>query len=234
MAGARCRNLILILGDQLDARMASLRGADPARDVVLMAEVMEEARYVRHHVKKIAFLFSAMRHFAADLETRGWRVEYRKLDDPSNAGSLCGEVGASVARLRPQRVIVAHPGEWRVLDALRTLGEDLPVPLDIVADDRFIASIGEFASWAQGRKQLRMEYFYRDMRRKTGLLMERRRPGRRRVELRQGEPQARKAGSACAAAACALRPTRSRARCSISLARASPIISAIWSRSGSR
>ena len=70
MAGARCRNLILIPGDQLDARIASLRDADPARDVVLMAEVMEEARYVRHHVKKIAFLFSAMRHFAAELRDR--------------------------------------------------------------------------------------------------------------------------------------------------------------------
>ncbi|CAN0576656.1 unnamed protein product, partial [Laminaria digitata] len=34
------------------------------------------------------------------------------------------------------------------------------------------ASHAEFDNWADGRKALRMEYFYRDMRRKTGLLME--------------------------------------------------------------
>ena len=172
MASTRRGNLILILGDQLDPAISSLREGDPAHDVVLIAEVMEEARYVRHHVKKIAFLFSAMRHFAAELETLGWRVEYRRLDDPANTGSLAGELASAIARLRPQRAIVTHPGEWRVLDAILGLREETPVPVDILEDERFIASGSEFAAWAQGRKQLRMEYFYRQMRRKTGLLME--------------------------------------------------------------
>ena len=39
-------------------------------------------------------------------------------------------------------------------------------------DDRFIASHAEFEAWADGRKALRMEYFYREMRRKTGLVMD--------------------------------------------------------------
>ncbi|MBX9757487.1 MAG: cryptochrome/photolyase family protein [Beijerinckiaceae bacterium] len=172
MPNARCRHLILILGDQLDLQIACLRAGDPARDVVLMAEVMEEASYVRHHVKKIAFVFSAMRHFAAELEARGWRVEYRKLDDPANAGSLAGQAREAAERLRPQRIVVTHPGEWRVLEAMRGLEAKAGLALDILPDDRFIASIEEFADWAQGRKQFRMEYFYRDMRRKTRLLMD--------------------------------------------------------------
>jgi deoxyribodipyrimidine photolyase-related protein len=42
----------------------------------------------------------------------------------------------------------------------------------MLEDDRFLASHAEFEAWAEGRKQLRMEWFYREMRRKTGLLME--------------------------------------------------------------
>ena len=63
--------LRLILADQLSPSIASLRGADKTRDVILLCEVMEEASYVPHHPKKIAFLFSAMRHFAEALQQAG-------------------------------------------------------------------------------------------------------------------------------------------------------------------
>ena len=74
------RNLILILGDQLSLDISSLAGADPERDRILMAEVREEATYVKHHKKKIAFLFSAMRHHAKRLREDGWRVDYTEYD----------------------------------------------------------------------------------------------------------------------------------------------------------
>ena len=92
------KQLILILGDQLTPDISSLIGADPANSVVLIAEVMAEATYVRHHQKKIAFLFSAMRHFAEELRAAGWSVEYTQLDDPENSGSLVGEVFRVAAR----------------------------------------------------------------------------------------------------------------------------------------
>lgn len=137
-----------------------------------MAEVVEEATYVRHHKKKIAFLFSAMRHFAEELERANWQVEYVKLDDPENTGSFTGEVNRAVTRLKPEKLIVTEPGEWRVRAAMETWQAALPCAVEIREDNRFIASHEEFADWAAGRKQLRMEYFYRDMRRKTGLLMD--------------------------------------------------------------
>ncbi|MDZ7588160.1 MAG: cryptochrome/photolyase family protein [Parasphingorhabdus sp.] len=160
------RNLILILGDQLSLALSSLSEADPARDRILMAEVQEEASYVRHHKKKIAFLFAAMRHFAAELRDAGWTVDYVKLDDPDNRGSFAGEIAAATDRLTPAQIIATEPGEYRVRQALLAAG------VTLLPDTRFIASTQEFADWAEGRKQLRMEYFYRDMRRKTGLLMD--------------------------------------------------------------
>ncbi|MEM7525955.1 MAG: cryptochrome/photolyase family protein, partial [Pseudomonadota bacterium] len=151
--------------------IAALRRGRKETDVVLMAEVTEEATYVRHHKKKIAFLFSAMRHFAGELTASGWTVRYIRLDDPSNTGSLTGEVGRAMAAASVQRFAVTEPGEHRLKTALSDWAARNAVRLDIFEDDRFIASHLEFEAWAEGRKQLRMEYFYREMRRKTGLLM---------------------------------------------------------------
>jgi deoxyribodipyrimidine photolyase-related protein len=166
------RNLVLVLGDQLSTTLASLAAADPERDLVLMCEVTQEATYVRHHKKKLILLFSAMRHFAIELEALGWQVAYTRLDDPENAGSFSDEVARAVATHKPDRMIVTEPGEWRVLEAMRDWQTRFGVPVDILEDTRFISSISSFAIWAKDRKQLRMEYFYRDMRRKTGLLMD--------------------------------------------------------------
>jgi deoxyribodipyrimidine photolyase-related protein len=163
--------LRFILGDQLTRGVSSLNGLDKARDVVLIAEVLDEATYVRHHKQKITFLFSAMRHFAEELIQDGVKVDYVRLDDPANTGSFTGELARAVARHGATEVFVTEPGEWRVWEMMLDWRETLGVPVHIRGDDRFIASRDEFARWAEGRKQFRMEFFYREMRRKTGLLM---------------------------------------------------------------
>ncbi len=164
--------LILILGDQLSPAISSLAGADPADSVILMAEVAAEADYVWHHRKKLAFIFSAMRHHAARLRADGWTVDYVTLDDPANSGSLLGEAARAVARHGAARLAVTEAGEWRLRIAMAEWSAALGVPVAIHGDDRFLCSEAAFAAWAAGRKALRMEYFYRDMRRRTGLLME--------------------------------------------------------------
>ncbi len=160
--------LVLVLGDQLTKDIAALREADRETDLVVMAEVATEAEYVPHHPKKIAFLFTAMRKFAAELEEKGWRVAYTKLDDPENAGSIPGELLRRADEVGAKAVLATEPGEFRLIEALR----DTPLDVTILPDDRFLCAHQEFEDWAEGRKALRMEYFYREMRRKTGLLME--------------------------------------------------------------
>jgi len=168
----RARNLILVLGDQLSSSLSSLAAADRTRDVVLMAEVHDETTYVRHHKKKIAFVLSAMRHFAAELRADGWRVDYVELDDPANGGSFTSELARAVKTRSPERVVVTEPGEWRVLAMMRNWEAALGIPVDILPDTRFIADHDTFRTWAGEKRQLRMEFFYREMRRRTGLLMD--------------------------------------------------------------
>jgi len=136
-----------------------------------MCEVWEEATYVKHHKKKIAFLFSAMRHFAMALQKDGYHVAYTKLDDARNAGSFTGEIQHALTRGKFDRIVVTFPGEYRVLKDMEKWTEIFKLPVEIRPDDRFLASPEDFAAWAQGRKQLRMEYFYRVMRRRYNILM---------------------------------------------------------------
>jgi deoxyribodipyrimidine photolyase-related protein len=164
--------LVLVLGDQLTPDVAALKAADKARDVVVMVEVMGEGTSVPHHPQKIALILAAMRKFAAVLEADGWRVAYSRLDDPENSQTISSELLRRAAEVGATEVLATKPGEWRVLRDL----EDLPVPVRVLEDDRFLCSEAEFAAWAEGRKQLRMEWFYREMRRKTGLLMEGEKP----------------------------------------------------------
>ncbi|MEX0346934.1 MAG: cryptochrome/photolyase family protein [Rhizobiaceae bacterium] len=164
--------LVVILGDQLSSEISALRQADRGADRILMAEVDGEASYVKHHKKKIIFVFSAMRHFAAQLRNNGWTVDYVKIDDPGNSGSITGEVERVVSTFSVKKIVVTHPGEWRLKREMSRWREQFGIPVDIVDDDRFLTSPNEFATWADGRKQLRLEHFYREMRRKTGLLMD--------------------------------------------------------------
>ena len=165
------RRLILVLGDQLSPSMSSLRGADPTSDVVLMCEVTEECTYAPHHKKKIAFILSAMRHFAEEMREAGWSVDYVTLTDIANTGSILGELDRAVTRWTPRQVVVTEPGEWRLFSNLDAWRAPSGCAFDMREDDRFMCSHARFRDWRRGRKTLRMEHFYRTMRRETGILI---------------------------------------------------------------
>lgn len=160
--------LILVLADQLTHNRAALKAANPATDTVLMAEVREEATYTNHNRHKIAFLFSAMRHFRDELIEQGFRVIYYEYDQ--GVKSLHEAVERALQECEAELFRYCLPGEYRLLSQMQ--GWELGVPIEAVEDDRFLCTAQVFNEWADGRKQLRMEYFYRDMRRRYGLLLD--------------------------------------------------------------
>ena len=164
--------LRLILGDQLSQSISSLEGCDQSEDIILMCELWSEATYVKHHKKKIAFLFSSMRHYAKEVRQSGYKVEYIKIDDPSNTGSFRDEVERALKRHNIERIVITHPGEYRVLADIKRWEADFGVPVEIRTDHRFLCTPDDFTDWAKDRKQLRMEYFYREMRKKYSVLMD--------------------------------------------------------------
>jgi deoxyribodipyrimidine photolyase-related protein len=166
------RHLVIVLGDQLDPNSAAFDGFDPKQDAVWMAEVAGEATHVWSHKARIAVFLAAMRHYRDALREVGVTVHYRELDDADNQGSLGAELRAAIARRRPARVILLEPGEWRVREELQAALRESGAAWEERADRHFLCTREEFAAHAAGRRQLRMEFFYREMRRKHRVLMD--------------------------------------------------------------
>lgn len=164
------RTLRLVLWDQLSGNIASLHHVDKKNDVILFCEVMEECVYVKHHKKKLVFLLSAMRHFAKDLLAQGYQVCYVKLDDKENTQTLSTEVSRLCQHFRAEKVIITWPGEYRLYHLFIELQKKI-TNLCVLEDDRFLISRSEFQEWAKNKKSLRMEFFYREMRKKYHILM---------------------------------------------------------------
>lgn len=166
------RNLIIVLGDQLDATSAAFDGFDRRRDAVWMAEVAEESTHVWASKPRIAVFLAAMRHFRDHLRAAGVTVLYRELDAEPGETTLKAALATALECCRPAAVIVVKPGDYRVEQALRSTAQAAGIALDIRTDRHFLSTPEEFAEHAAGRKQLRMEFFYRALRRRTGVLMD--------------------------------------------------------------
>lgn len=163
--------LRLILGDQLSFDIPTFNNACKKTDIIMLCEVWEEATYVKHHKKKIAFLFSAMRHFAYELQAQGYNVHYTKLDDVANAGSFVAELQRAINLYSPQKIVATKAAEYRVVKSMDIWQNLFNLPVELLEDTRFFCTPDEFKTWAGDKKQLRMEFFYRDMRRKHNILM---------------------------------------------------------------
>mgnify|MGYP001208566377 CR=1 FL=1 len=163
--------LRLILSDQLNESISSLSDLDPKHDLIKISEVWDQATFVKHHKKKLVLIFSSMRHFSEELRSKGFKVKYTKLDDPSNPISLFSELKKEIRDSGIKKVVVTEPSEYHLLQEIKSWESRLGIPVEIRSDDRFYCTHEDFNYWASDRKQLRMEYFYRMMRKKNNILM---------------------------------------------------------------
>jgi deoxyribodipyrimidine photolyase-related protein len=161
-----------ILADQLSLDLSALSDIKPHQDIVVMCEVRTETDYVPHHPQKIILLFSAMRHFAQELQTLGLKVHYVYLDDRHNTQNLMTEWERIAELYQCEQVMLTKPGEWRLINEIEHWQKQTTLAVSMREDNRFLCAEDLFKQWADGRKQLRMEYFYQMMRQKYKLLMD--------------------------------------------------------------
>lgn len=169
------RNLIVVLGDQLDAQSAAFDHFQPDRDRIWMAEVEREATHVWCHKQRLVFFFAAMRHFRDGLRERGWTIDYHELqaDPRRDRGQSFGEIlTADLQRLRPRQVVMVAPGDWRVRQEFSAIERDTGVSIECRPDRHYYIEPDQFAAWAAGRKSLVLENFYRWMRKEFDVLLE--------------------------------------------------------------
>jgi deoxyribodipyrimidine photolyase-related protein len=163
------KSIILILGDQLNLNISALQNCDKENDLIVMCEVIKECTNPKHHKKKLVFILSAMRHFALELTELGFKVCYIKLDDPENTGSFASEVTRISQKYQIKNLLVTHPAEYGVLQELNSIKD---IKLNILPDNRFLCDIAEFKEFAHNKANLIMESFYRYMRKKHNILMD--------------------------------------------------------------
>ena len=163
-------NLCIILGDQISHNISSLKNFKKSQDEVLMMEVSNEATYVNHHKKKLILVFSAMRHFAKELRNKGFSVTYSEIS--RSQVNFTKELSYQCKKIKPKRIVITHPGEYRVLKEIKKWEKILNIPVTILEDNRFFCTIPEFKNWTEGKKELRMESFYQMMRKKYHILID--------------------------------------------------------------
>ena len=155
---------IWVLGDQLNGEQAALAGLSPDQARVLLVESSSVLQQRAYHRQKLVLVWSAMRHFAAELKEQGWTVDHLETERFSEAVRAWIEANG----IRELRVM--EPADRGFRAAIERL--QLPVPLVWVPSNAFLWSRSDFAAWAAGYKQLRLELFYRESRRRFGVLME--------------------------------------------------------------
>ena len=143
----------LILGDQLSHANPALAGADR----VLIVESRAAMSRVRLHRQRRHLVLSAMRHFAAELRERG-DVEVVERRGERTIGGVLKELG--------EEVVCAEPNSIPSRRALERSGR-----VRFIGSTQFLTAPADFADWAQGRRRLVMEDFYREQRRRFGLLI---------------------------------------------------------------
>ncbi len=168
-AQARPR-IALVLGDQLSRDSAALAAIDRDRDIVVMVETTGEATHVWSHRQRIALFLSAMRHHREWLRRQGYRVDYTALREA--CPGLAEGLTAAIDRHDAGEVVMLEAGEWRVQSALTAACAAAGVGLRVLEDRHFLVAREAFARHAKGRRQLRMEYFYREQRRHHDVLMD--------------------------------------------------------------
>ena len=156
------------MGDQLDLKGAALKNFDLKNDEVIMIESMHEAQYVWTHKAKIVLFLSAMRHFANQLKELHYPLTYIQ----SSSLSIVEALKEKLVKGNYSHLIFIEPGEWRLKQQIEELAKDLSITLEMREDDHFYCSHQEFVKWASDKKELRLEYFYRLMRKTHHILID--------------------------------------------------------------
>lgn len=162
------KKLVLILGDQLDINSPVLKNLNPKADQVVMIESANEAEYVWSHKAKIVLFLSAMRHFAKQLEELGVPLQYIH-QSPKSISDTLRDI---IAKEKYTHLICLEPGEYRLKCEIELLASDLKIALEMQEDPHFYCSRHDFTNWVAGKKELRLEYFYRLMRKTHNILVD--------------------------------------------------------------
>jgi deoxyribodipyrimidine photolyase-related protein len=160
---------IWILGDQLSLQQSALKSCNHQINTpVIFIESLQHIQIRPYHRQKLVLIWSAMRHFAAELAQLNYAVTYKVATDFQTSLQEWIQVN-QITELR-----VMTPNDQPFIQIIQNL--QLPCPITLIPNNQFLWSTEEFTDWAKSRKRLLMEDFYREGRRSFQILMEDKQP----------------------------------------------------------
>lgn len=164
------KTLRLLLGDQLNHKHSWYD--DPNEDVIyFMAEMRQETDYVVHHIQKIVAFFEAMKNFSEWLKDRGHHVIFYDLDHPDNSQQLIKNLKALFKEHSIDTFEYQLPDEYRLDQQLKTFCKESSVTSEVFDTEHFLTQRNDLADFYKGKKEMTMEYFYRNMRKRYAIMM---------------------------------------------------------------
>ena len=161
----------LILGDQLNEQHSWIETAD-YNVLFVMMEIKQETDYVTHHIQKVVAFFAAMRNFNKRLIDLGHRTHYIKLDDTNNKQSLTDNLKSIFKEYKATKFEYQFPDEYRLDQQLLEFCKHIEIESKVIDSEHFMTSRTDFTDFFKEKKQLIMEFFYRNMRKQFNLLLE--------------------------------------------------------------
>ena len=168
---ANKKTLRLILGDQLNCNHTWFNTVDPNVTFVIM-EIRQETDYVKHHIQKVAAFFAAMRAFAEERRKEGHRIIYIKIGDKNNHQNLEENIKYLVRQKKFSQFEYQLPDEYRLDVQLQKLTDSLKIPVLTIDTEHFLTKRNELKEFFKGKKRYLMESFYRMMRKRYRILID--------------------------------------------------------------
>ena len=169
------KTLRLILGDQLNEQHTWFNSKSEDITYVLM-EIKSETNYVVHHIQKVVGIFFSMRLFAEKLKSNDHQVIYIKLNDETNKHSFSENIQQLINNHKFQLFEYQLADEWRVDQEMIQLTQKLVIESKVYDTEHFFTKREELNNLFENKKDFLMETFYRTMRKKHDILMERGKP----------------------------------------------------------
>ncbi|MAL18978.1 MAG: cryptochrome/photolyase family protein [Balneola sp.] len=154
---------VFVLHDQLnlDAWPSWIREEKP---LLIFIEAAEKGKALPYHKKKLIYLLSSMRHFALECMEAGFPVLYH-----STRKHYDDRLSEILSKHEELALTYMTPSEWDSRERVGKVKRQYENRVKEIPNNFFLADADEYKEKvADGWL---MEYFYRDMRRKTGYLM---------------------------------------------------------------
>jgi len=167
------KSLGIIFPDQLSKNNLVYKKLT-SEDDLLLYEPIESFYKYKHNKQKLVFLIASLRNLLEPLSAK-FNIIHEKIK-PKQKNYIGDYLKSLSAKKEYKEIFVTKPADYETLSELMFFAQSQNKKLHILEDTKFISNADDFKSWSDGKKNLVQEFYYRWLRKKYSILMEKDKP----------------------------------------------------------